>query len=367
MGNLSNIPNPVVEKVYDWWKKQGISEAPRRYLGASIVGHECDMYLWLYFRGLIREDFDGRMYRLFDRGRREEETFVRELRGIGCEVWDVDPRTGRQWAVSALGGHFGGHLDGVARGIPGAEKTPHVLEFKTHSSASFSKLEKSGVKTAKPMHYTQMQVYMGLMTLTRALYVAVNKDTDALYTERIDFDKDFFRATMERARRIITDPAAEKCASRPDDYRCRFCAGREICWPTDDRLSVVPKNACVDCRTCCYASASKTDAGAVWRCANTADPGSGVCCQFGTDTSCQSHLLLPTLVRSEAYWTTSEQPGCMQHRLPDGTVIANGPSAISSVELRDQPAKVLLSPEVETFRNVFPGAHVVDSSSPNKK
>ena len=46
-------------------------------------------------------------------------------------------------------------------GIPEAPKTWHVLEFKTHNSKSFAKLEKEGVQKSNPMHYAQMQVYMG--------------------------------------------------------------------------------------------------------------------------------------------------------------------------------------------------------------
>jgi hypothetical protein len=51
-----------------------------------------------------------------------------------------------------------------------------VVEFKTHSAKSFRKLVQRGVAEAKPQHWAQMQVYMQLTGLTRALYVAVCKD-----------------------------------------------------------------------------------------------------------------------------------------------------------------------------------------------
>ena len=65
-----NIESETVARIWEWWARKGRSEAPRRYLGASVAGHECDRYLWLHFRGLFRERFEGRMYRLFERGRR---------------------------------------------------------------------------------------------------------------------------------------------------------------------------------------------------------------------------------------------------------------------------------------------------------
>jgi hypothetical protein len=42
---------------------------------------------------------------------------------------------------------------------------------------SFVELVAKGVRQAKPQHFAQMQIYMRLTTLTRAMYLAVNKDT----------------------------------------------------------------------------------------------------------------------------------------------------------------------------------------------
>ena len=79
---------PSVEAIYKWWEKKGAEEKSRTYLGASIIGHDCDRYLWYAFRQCVKEDFGGRMLRLFDRGRLEEGRFIEELRGIGCTVED---------------------------------------------------------------------------------------------------------------------------------------------------------------------------------------------------------------------------------------------------------------------------------------
>jgi hypothetical protein len=103
-------------------------------------------------------------------------------------VLDLDPETGRQWQVVAHGGHFGGSLDAVAIGLKEAPKTWHVVEFKTHSAKSFRELVAKGVALAKPQHWAQMQIYMHLTGITRALYVAVCKDTDDLHIERVRAD-----------------------------------------------------------------------------------------------------------------------------------------------------------------------------------
>ena len=45
-------------------------------------------------------------------------------------------------------------------GLPGAEKTVHMLEVKTSSDKLFKVLQKEGVEKAKPEHFAQMQIYM---------------------------------------------------------------------------------------------------------------------------------------------------------------------------------------------------------------
>ncbi len=93
MTDLSKVlptKSATVQQIENYWKQRGSSETPRGYLGASAIGKECARSLWYEFRKCSRPDFDGRLYRLFNRGHREEATFVEELRGIGCEVHEFD-------------------------------------------------------------------------------------------------------------------------------------------------------------------------------------------------------------------------------------------------------------------------------------
>ena len=53
------------------------------------------------------------------------------------------------------------------------------------------------------MHFAQVQVYMLGLGLTRAFYLAKNKNDDTLYAERIEYDKAKAEEYVERARRII--------------------------------------------------------------------------------------------------------------------------------------------------------------------
>lgn len=295
MGNLTEFmpqESATVQAIYDAYKAKGDAEPQRGYLGASIAGRECDRFLWFTFRGAVREEKDGRIYRLLERGDLEEPRIVADLRAIGCEVIDRDPATGDQWELpgDVLGGHFSGHMDAVVKGVPEAPATWHVGEFKTSNTKNFAKLAKEGVRAAKPDHFAQMQVYMGGFGLTRALYVACNKDTDELYAERVKFDRAFFTALMERAGRIIrTSQAPERVASRPDDWRCKFCDAHALCWGAADKPAVpIPSQTC---KTCVHSTALTEGEGARWRCDRyqaEVDP------EVGAD--CPTHLLLPGLV-----------------------------------------------------------------------
>jgi len=279
----------TVAAIFDYHKKRGDAEPARGYLGASIIGHSCERYLWYTFRQCVKRNFSGRMYRLFETGDLEEARFVKELRAIGCTVHEVDPGTDEQFEVTALGGHFSGHMDGCAIGVPEAPKTWHVLEFKTHNSKSFGELTKEGMQRSKPQHWAQAQVYMLLTGLTRCVYLARNKDNDDLYSERVRYDKEAAEALMQRAERIInaTEPP-ERIANRPNYYECRWCDAHDTCWGVEGQAVPLPM---ISCRQCCHAT-PKMDGQARWVC----EKHRRSLAPTDQERACGDHLLLPGLV-----------------------------------------------------------------------
>ena len=292
MANIAqHLPkeSPTVTAIYAAYKRAGDSEPRRGYLGASIIGHSCARYLWYTFRACCRPEFTGRMYRLLERGDLEEVRFCKDLRDIGCTVHEIDPDTGKQFEVSALGGHFSGHMDGCAVGIPEAPKTWHVCEFKTHNAKSYAKLQKEGVEKAKPQHFAQMQVYMHLTGMTRAIYMAVNKDTDEIYVERVRYDKQKAEALLTRAERIIASTTPpERIASRPDYYECSWCDAKTICWASSESSLPI---ASISCRQCCHATPTM-DGHARWMCEKHRRGLS----EGDQARACDDHLVLPGLI-----------------------------------------------------------------------
>lgn len=257
------------------------SDGFRSHLGASLIGKECERALWYDFRWTTKAKFPGRVLRLFETGHLAEARLVQNLRRTGATVLEVDPETGRQFRVQAHGGHFGGSLDGVALNLLEAPKTWHVLEFKTHSAKSFADLAAKRVRQSKPQHFAQMQIYMSLTGLTRALYVAVNKDNDDLYIERVELDTVVSARLLEKAQRVIfAATPLPRISEDPSWYQCRLCDHADVCHGK--------QAAEINCRTCLHAT--PIDGG--WYCARH----NKSLTEVDQRTACERHLYLPPLV-----------------------------------------------------------------------
>jgi hypothetical protein len=223
---MAALPEPqhaTARAIYDLHEQRNAAELPRPYLGASELGQACKRRLWLRFRWASVEAFEGRMLRLFETGHREEARILDELRAIGCTV-SADDGAGNQHGIEACDGHLRGHLDAAVLGLPEAPKTWHVAEVKTHSAKRFATVKAKGVKEAMPQHEAQCQLYMGGTGMTRAAYLAVCKDTDEIYVERIEFDKAAYDGLLAKARDIIDSPEPPpRISTDPAWFECKFC------------------------------------------------------------------------------------------------------------------------------------------------
>lgn len=346
MAALPESQHTTSAAIVRWYESKPQEHRP--HMGASLIGHECERYIWLTWRWVLKPEFKGRILRLFDTGKREEARLIEELRGIGATVWDTD-ENGEQWRVSACKGHFGGSLDGVAQGVPEAPKSTCVLEFKTHSDKSFMELVKKKVQGAKPQHYDQMQVYMGLMDIDRALYMGVNKNTDDVYCEWVHFDKDRFIALKLKAEYLIESPNPPgKLSEDPAYYICKMCNMWKHC---HGGLA-----AEANCRTCCHATPVEN---AAWQCQH-----------HNTEidlplqrNGCSQHLMIPTLVPYGEPIDGGETWVAYKHRT-SGVMFVNGPEGVkdygpvfSSIELHHCPGELM--GQVADLKNQFPGSKMV--------
>jgi hypothetical protein len=234
-------------------------------------------------------------------------------------------------------------MDGCAIGIPLAEKTWVVLEFKTHNAKSFTKLKKEGVEKAKPQHYAQMQTYMGLTKMTRALYLAKNKDDDSLYSERVRFDKLYFELLMERAQRVIfSNSLPSRISEREDYYECGWCAAHQLCWGCPGPALPI---AAINCRQCCH-STPEIDGVARWSCSKRQRSLS----EEDQVKACVDHLCLPGLIVG---WEPSDASSdWIEFRNDEGNTWRHGKitGGFSTAELIKLPFDKLLNPLIATAK-----------------
>jgi len=252
----------------------------RPHFGISMVGHPCQRKQWLSFRWAFREKFSGRILRLFRRGNNEELTVIDDLRAIGIDVREFGANQRRV----KISGHVSGSIDGIIYGgVPDAPKSQHILEAKTHSKKSFDDLEKQGVHKSKPEHYAQMQGYMLATGIDRALYFAVCKDDDRIYTERVKLDREYAKKITDQATTLsLADRMPPPISTDPGWYQCKFCPAHDLCHGSK-------KTNQVNCRTCAHSTAKEDGS---WHCAKWDAPIPEQAQRVG----CRSHVLHPDLV-----------------------------------------------------------------------
>ena len=281
-------------------------ESPRDYIGASVLGGECDRQLWYNFRWWDAPDFPPRILRRFDDGHAMEGRVIEYLRAAGYEV-HCETDDGEQYGARLAGGVVAGHLDGFVRGNDLGDRF-HLLEVKIMVSAKYErdedgeptrnkrqklktteaggkrqtgslegtwfKLHRQGVYKAKLQHWAQMQVYMGASQaeyeawglpapLTRALYVSVNGDTQAWHCELVDYAPSIYSRLVDRGARIAAlRYPPERISENPKYFPCLFCDSRDTC-----HLEKPPSTP--SCRSCRFASLSLAGGSQAWLCGCT--------------------------------------------------------------------------------------------------
>jgi len=208
-------------------------------------------------------------------------------------------------------------------------------------------VEEKGVEKSKPEHYAQMQVYMHGTGIDRALYVAVCKDNDRLYTERVRYDKELAEKLVARGKRIaLSERMPPPISTDPSWYQCKFCDAHSFCH--DTKLTQH-----VNCRTCAH-STPKDDS--TWRCERYE-------CTIEIETQhggkdCPAHTLHPDLVP----WHMFDGSDWVAVYEVDGRKVRNGEGKVSSQELIDN-ASGCANPTVENIKQTWPGAKVVKNGS----
>ena len=217
----------------------------RHYLGASRLGVACERALQFEYANApvdVDADFSGRTLRIFEVGHALEDLAIRWLRLSGFELY-TRRKDGGQFGFSVAGGRIQGHVDGVIAAAPAELELafPMLWECKTMNDKNWREMVKKGVAVTKPVYAGQVATYQAYMEASipgisenPALFTAINKDTQELWSELVPFDGGLAQRMSDRAVRVIQATEAgellPRIACEPGFYDCKFCSWAKRCW-----------------------------------------------------------------------------------------------------------------------------------------
>lgn len=351
---MAAIPEPsdtVESRIDNYHQQKNLNAKPSRFhMGISGLGNEDEAALWLGFRWAFQRNFEGRLLRLFRRGHLEEETVVADLIGAGMDVRDYGDN--QRWIN--FGSHVSGSCDGVIMsGVPQAEKTPHLLEIKTISKKRFEQLQKDGLEKSNFVYWVQVHCYMRGTGLERCLFIAVCKDDDRIYTERVKYDAKLAKHYIERGQRIaLSDRMPERLPYTADDWRMKFSDYYAPYYPKSstsqhwDELAIQRESTdpllariCVNYRT---DATSTPKADGTWFSERFNAP---IPNEY-QHTCDEGHVLHPDIM-ALAGWTLldSHHEHIARYRLPCGLDVLNGNPALSTDDPVYTSEELLRNPE----------------------
>lgn len=234
----------------------------RDHLGASVIGEPCTRKIWFNFRGFGSSAVTPRLTRLFNRGHLEEARFHAMLQACGVQTFFQNEQ-GKQYGYKR--GIFAGSVDGIALDVPDCPNETVLLEFKTMNDARFKQFVAHDMMSF-PTYENQCHVNMFCMnlfnkellqnfdlmkklydgekkvTITKTLFMAVNKNTDEIHAVIIPLDEDKARACIDKIPAVLEDCYPEGLHNHPKYFDCKMCGFNKYCYENKE----FPHN----CRTC---------------------------------------------------------------------------------------------------------------------
>ena len=218
--NKQELAKSIKEDI-DKYCKEIYKSGHREHLGISVIGELCSRKLFYLFRWCKKEDFSGRMLRLFNVGHNAEDRFIDYLKGIGFEILE------RQFTISTLDGHYGGSCDGIAR----KDNETFLLEFKTSGTgAAFNNVENQSLLEAKPKYWAQICGYGYHLQIKYALFLIENKNDSSIIIKIEEIDWNYGKQLENKAKDIIySEYEPVKISNQPSHFECKYCNFKEIC------------------------------------------------------------------------------------------------------------------------------------------
>ena len=308
------------------YEKNQVRESSRGYLGASELGHVCDVRLWLNFRKSTLSFFPAETLFKFDDGNYSETITAQRLqqtKGINLRI--VDEKTGEQFSANSLGGHLRGNIDGFILGVKQLPNIEMIWEHKCVDQSKFNKVSnllkripyERLLKEWDYNYFVQAQMYMYLFQKDYhflTISSAGSRDYVEVITEK---NYEAIGSNLERAKRIIaSDDPGDLIASSADKFPCSYCGNKGICFKEE-----LPIPNCRNCINCVPLKGKDSDGD--WHCAKF---NKNLTKQEQND-GCQKHIYNPGALKFAARQIDAkinlDNPKITYEKISTGEVFTN--------------------------------------------
>ena len=293
----------------------------RPYVGASVLGRDCSREIHNMFRGVAPTHFNAATLRRFSNGFADEDLMGDRL-DLVPSIELIRKRGDKQIQVTAFGGHFLGHMDGVIKGVHVAPEGWHIWEHKSTAEKGYRALtraiakhgEKGALKAWNETYHAQAQLYMGLtldwpVPINRH-YMTVSTPGGRDYQSiRTNYDSDAFKTYMQKAESIIfnlTPP--DRISGDPEFFQCKWCTFHANCHEG--------KTAVVSCRTCVHVTPTEDGR---WHCRFHDKHLS----RTAQENACNKHLFIPEYLPWANVTEMDQEANEIHYRTPNGKDFTN--------------------------------------------
>lgn len=196
------------------------NEKPRDYLGASEIGHPCLRKVWYSYHLKNKKDTSAKTLMTFDVGHYLERMIIDHLNESEIKLMDGFNITSNTIPIY-------GHVDAFAVDKNGEV---YIVEIKTACNSQFNIFKNKSLVGWKMQYYAQIQSYMGIYGIRKAILLAINKDTSDMHEEVVNFDLEYYENLKERAEYILaSEDPPEKINKNPCFFICKICPFLRIC------------------------------------------------------------------------------------------------------------------------------------------
>jgi len=281
MANIGLMLSPTIELLRSDLEKNADKNLPYS-LEIESCGSDCQRKKWFQFHWVLNAKKSAEELSINSMAESAKDRILDRLYRAGVNVKKLDHRTDKKWKAECFNGHVAGEIDAIIMsGLPDSPNKEHILFVSSMSDSEFKDIGEKGILNHDIEKFRTIQVYMFLFGIERAFFVAENRNTGELFTDRVRLDKNLAGIIIGGFESVIQ---ANTMPDAKTKLECDSCTYKALC----DGESCAAKN----CRTCLHSTPLLDGDKVAWKCERY---NQNVPAEYQSK-GCDNHLFIPCLV-----------------------------------------------------------------------